>query len=75
MMPFFSVTVTVCLCLCFPLSPLSLQVKSATDVSNFDDHFTSEAPRLTPPNPGELDDQNANAFKDFDTIKPKNGLE
>ncbi|EGD82834.1 AGC/AKT protein kinase [Salpingoeca rosetta] len=55
-------------------APFVPQVKSATDVSNFDDHFTSEAPRLTPPKPGELDATSSSAFKDFDTIKPQADL-
>eukprot|EP00043_Microstomoeca_roanoka_P030150 m.24917 g.24917 ORF g.24917 m.24917 type:complete len:465 (-) comp9772_c0_seq1:87-1481(-) len=55
-------------------APFIPKIKSATDVSNFDEHFTSEAPRLTPPKPGELDSVSSSAFKDFDTIKPNPAL-
>eukprot|EP01147_Barroeca_monosierra_P007545 gene7545-7704_t len=55
-------------------APFLPKVKSATDVSNFDDHFTREAPNLTPPNSDRLDPDSNNAFKDFDTIKPQANL-
>jgi len=37
------------------------------DVSNFDEEFTSEKPKLSPPNDGRtLEQKEQSCFKDFD---------
>jgi len=49
--------------------PFVPTIKGASDVSNFDDEFTSEAPILTPPRePRVLSSEEQNTFSDFDYI-------
>ncbi|KAA0719131.1 Serine/threonine-protein kinase N2 [Triplophysa tibetana] len=49
--------------------PFVPTIQSSSDVSNFDDEFTSEAPVLTPPRePRHLNQQEQDLFADFDYI-------
>uniref|UniRef100_A0A182P3N7 Protein kinase C-terminal domain-containing protein n=1 Tax=Anopheles epiroticus TaxID=199890 RepID=A0A182P3N7_9DIPT len=46
--------------------PSSIETRSAEDVSNFDEEFTSEKPALTPPkDPRVLTEVEQTYFKDF----------
>lgn len=49
--------------------PFVPTIQSSSDVSNFDDEFTSEAPVLTPPRePRHLNQDEQDLFVDFDYI-------
>lgn len=49
--------------------PFVPAIKGREDVSNFDEEFTAEAPRLTPPRESRpLTREEQDAFKDFDCV-------
>lgn len=49
--------------------PFVPAIKGREDISNFDEEFTAEAPRLTPPRESRpLSQEEQDAFKDFDCV-------